>query len=148
MLISMAEFSSIFGALSALGGALIGLFCGAAFAFCFAALRSRQVPLHLVELAIINFIWIVLPVVLMFVVFRSLFGVFEFHPTLSLAHFFQELVLVRAQYFFGGAFFGLLLTLLLFVGSIAHGIFDPEDFVIEESRTVMPTTSSENPQVS
>jgi hypothetical protein len=112
-MISMAEFSPLFGTFSLIGGFIFG--------------PTRKVPFHLVEKTVLKIGWILAPVIISFVVFRIEFGKFEFSPGLSLIHLVEQLIVIRPQYFFGGAFLGLVLTLTMFLVGIAHGVFSPEE---------------------
>jgi hypothetical protein len=75
-------------------GALLGVFTGAIFALIFGALRFRSFPVEHVERTIKNSFWIVLPVILSFIIFRAMFGLYEFRSGLSVWHFFVEFVLL------------------------------------------------------
>ena len=125
MLITMAEFQPIFGPLSFLMGMFLGVLIGALFALLFGALRFLSFPVEHVERTIKNSFWIAIPIISSFVVFRLMFGFYEFHPGLSLWHFFLEFILLRTHIFLGGIIVGLLLTLAFFLESIARGVFAP-----------------------
>jgi hypothetical protein len=125
MPISMAEFQPIFGPLSFLTGALLGVFIGTLFALLFGALRFRSFPVDQVERTAKNSFWVALPAIVSFIIFRMMFGLYEFHPGLSVWHFFLEFVLLRTHILVGGILFGLLITLIFFLESIARGVFAP-----------------------
>jgi hypothetical protein len=139
MLISMSEFQPIFGWLSALGGLLLGLLLGAAFACCFGSLKFRSVPMHLLNQAVVNMMWIALPIIISFIVFRGTFGKYPFDPGVSLWHFIDELVLIRLQYFFGGALFALVSSLTVFLAAVAQAVLDPESVVEQHHRSEAPS---------
>jgi hypothetical protein len=136
MLFGMDEFQPIFGWLSFIGGSECGLLFGCAFAFCFASLRFRDAPMHLINGTVVNIIWITLPIVISFVIFRGLFGKYPFDPGASLWNIIDQLVLRRLQYFLGGAFLTLVSSLAIFLGAIAQAALDP-DSVTESSSDVV-----------
>lgn len=125
MLISMSEFEPIFGPLSFLTGATIGIFLGAIFVFTLLAFRTRTVPMKLIERVPGMFAWSSLPLILSFVVFRMVFGKYQFNFGLSLYHFWIEFIALRPAIFLGGTLVSLILTLAFFLEGIARAIFAP-----------------------
>jgi hypothetical protein len=117
---SMNELQSVFSYLSVLGGVLLGLICGTLFTLFFGVLRHRSFPPY-VERGLLCFVLAAIPPVTGFFFFRAAFGKFAFHPLESVWHIVLILIIWRADFFFTGAFFGLVITLALLLHGIKRG---------------------------
>src|SRR5581483_11306450 len=116
-LISMNELQLIFEYMSFLLGMTLGAISGTIFILFLGVLRFRSFPPDLGRTILCAMLFFI-PPILGFFCFRASYGIFEFDPLRSLYNLVVELIIWRGGWFFGGAFFGIILILSWFLLSM------------------------------